>query len=67
MPHNIKNTIGLPLCLLKMVNSKKVVPNFKVRVSYSTKYRSLVEHKGATRIVSRLVDFMKISGKLGGL
>lgn len=50
-----------------MVNSKKVVPNFKVRVSYSTKYRSLVEHKGATRIVSRLVDFMKISGKLGGL
>jgi hypothetical protein len=50
-----------------MVKSKRVIPPFKVRVSYSTRYRSLVEHKGAPRIVSRLVDFKKMRLRNDGL
>jgi hypothetical protein len=67
MSHNNKTYNGLPLCLLKMVKSKRVIPPFKVRVSYSTRYRSLVEHKGAPRIVSRLVDFKKMRLRNDGL
>lgn len=67
MSDNTRFYVGLPLCLLKMAESKRVVPTFKVRVSYSTRYRSLVEHKGAPRIISRFVDFKKMSSIDGDL